>query len=219
MHTEQFSLDMSDTPLPGTSTAVASLPYQSVTDEDTTVPKVSRDTNLPDDTPLPGMSTAAASLPYQSMTDEDTIVPEVSRDTNPPDDTPPNNFPLPPDRVRMYGTDVTETESEPNSEPQYMKMYQHFIKSDLKVELKCLAQKDIIEKMAKKSAKIWRKAITVKSSRPVTMKPNPAAAKWYIFKLTRYGIKRKRFKKYHYSCALKDCDAHIKNVKEWNEHH
>ena len=116
MHTEQFSLDMSDTPLPSTSTAVASLPYQSMTDEDTTVPKVSRDTNLPDD-------------------------------------TPPNDLPLPPDRECMYGTDVTETESEPDSEPQYMKMYQHFTKSDLKVELKCLVLKDITAKMAKKLEK------------------------------------------------------------------
>ena len=84
------------------------------------------------------------------MTDEDTTVPEVSRDTNLPDDTPPNDFPLPPDRECMYGTDVTETESEPDSEPQNMKMYRHFIKCDPKVELKCLVQKDIIAKMAKK---------------------------------------------------------------------
>ena len=73
--------------------------------------------------------------------------------------------------------------------------------------------------MAKKLIKLQRKAITVKSARPITMKPNPAAAKHYIFKLTRYGIKRKRCRKYHYSCVLKDCAAHFKNVKEWNEHH
>ena len=167
--------------------------------------------------PLLSTSTAAASLSYQLKTDEDTTVPEVSRDTNLPDDTPPDDFLLPPDRECMYGTDITETE--PDSEPRYMKMYQHFIKSDLKVELKRLVQKDIIAKMAKKSAKIRRKAITVKPTRPVTVKPNPAAAKWYIFKLTRYGIKWKSCKKYHYSCVLKDCNAHFKNVKEWNEHH
>ena len=151
MYTEQFSLDKSDTSLPSTSTAVASLPYQSMTDKDETVPKDSRDTNLPDDTPLPSASTAAASLPSQSMTDEDTTVPEASREANPPDDTPPNEFPLPPDTEHMYDTD---TESEPDSEPQYMKMYQRYIKGDLKVELKCLAQKDIIAKTAKKLTKI-----------------------------------------------------------------
>ena len=55
------------------------------------------------------------------MTDEDATVPEVSSDTNLPDDTPPDDFPQPPDREHMYDTDVTETESEPGSEPQYMR--------------------------------------------------------------------------------------------------
>ena len=72
------------------------------------------------DTFLPSMSTAVASLPSQSMTDEDTTVPKQSRDATPPDDTPHDEFLLPPDRECMYDTD---TESEPDSEPQYMKMY------------------------------------------------------------------------------------------------
>ena len=104
----------------GTGTALASVPCQSMADEDKTVPKLARDTNLPDDTPLPSTSTAVASLLSQSMTDEDITVPKASRYTNPPDGTPPNDFPLPPDREHMYDT---ETKSEPDSEPQYLKMY------------------------------------------------------------------------------------------------
>ena len=51
------------------------------------------------------------------------------------------------------------------------------------------------------------------------MKANPTSARKYIFKLTRYGVRRKNHKNYHHTCVGKKCHAIFKSLREWNEHH
>ena len=72
------------------------------------------------------------------------------------------------------------------------------------------------KKTRRKPIKIHRKAIT---PRPVTVKANPTAARKYIFKLTRYGVRCKNHKNYHHTYVGKKCHAVFKSLREWNEHH
>ena len=97
-----------------------------------------------------------------------------------------------------------------------MKLYKTYIKSDLHVSLTRLSKDEIRQKTSRKPIKPCRKAIT---PRPVTVKANPTSARKYIFKLTRYGVRRKIHKNYHHTCMGKKCHAVFKSLREWNEHH
>ena len=97
-----------------------------------------------------------------------------------------------------------------------MKLYRTYIKSDLHVSLTRLSKDEIWQKTSRKPSKPCHKAIT---PRPVTVKANLTSARKYIFKLTRYGVRRKNHKNYHHTCVGKKCHAIFKSLWEWNEHH
>ena len=75
------------------------------------------------------------------------------------------------------------------------------------------------KKTRRKPIKTHRKAIINHTPRPVTVKANPTAARKYIFKLTRYGVRCKNHKNYHHTCVGKKCSAIFKSLREWNDHH
>ena len=97
-----------------------------------------------------------------------------------------------------------------------MKFYKTYIKNDLHVSLTRLANDEIRQKTRRKPIKTSCQATT---PRPVTVKANPTAARKYIFKLKRYGVRHKNHKNYHHTCMGKKCHAIFKSLQEWNEHH
>ena len=97
-----------------------------------------------------------------------------------------------------------------------MKLYKTYIKNDLHVSLTRLPNDEIRQKTRRQPITTRHKAIT---PRPVTVKANPTAARKYIFKLKRYGVRRKNHKNYHYTCMGKKCYTVFKSLQEWNEHH
>ena len=60
---------------------------------------------------------------------------------------------------------------------------------------------------------------TSKSGRQVNIFPSVRAAQHYKFKLSRHGLRRKYWHKYHFSCKVRKCDSTFNSVKEWNAHH
>ena len=75
-----------------------------------------------------------------------------------------------------------------------MRLFKTYIKRDLHVSLTKLSDDEIQQKIQRKALKICCKAITDHIPRPVTVKANPAAARKYVFKLTRYGVRCKNHK-------------------------
>ena len=100
------------------------------------------------------------------------------------DDNPPVDILLPPDIESDKSGDPETRLDEPAfiEEPKYMKLYKTYIKNDLHVSLTRLSNDEIQQKTRRKPIKTCRKAIT---TRPVTVKANPTAARKYIFKLKR----------------------------------
>ena len=105
--------------------------------------------------------------------------------------------------------------------PQYIIQQQKLIKCELIVKIMKLSDSDINShlKTTQPLTAHKRKGITPVKKQPVTVLANPQSASRYIFKLQRFGLKRKISKNYRFSCVGKKCRAIFKSIKEWNEHH
>ena len=63
-----------------------------------------------------------------------------------------------------------------------------------------------------------RKPLKVPSKQLGTF-PNYQTAKKFRFKISKYGIRRKRKRTYSYKCQVKRCPRRFGNVTSWNQHH
>ena len=169
--------------------------------------------DIPESTPQSSTSSAISSRPSTVKVKPIKTKLPVKLDTL--DDNPPVDIPLPPDIDPNFEPDKSgnpETrpdEPAPIEEPKYMKLFKTYIKSDLHVSLTRLSKDKIQQKTSRKPIKPCRRAIT---PRPVTIKANPTAARKYIFKLTRYGVRHKNHKNYHHTCVGKKCHAVFKSL-------
>ena len=165
--------------------------------------------DIPESTPQPSTSSASTSgLPIIKVKPKKTKLP-VKLSTL--DDNPPVDIPLPSD-IELDKSGDTETRLEEPAfieELKYMKLDKTYIKNDLHVSLTRLTNDEIQQKTRRKPIKTCHKAI---APRPVTVKANPTAARKYIFKLKRYGVRHKNHKNYHHTCMGKKCHAVLKSL-------
>ena len=182
-------------------------------DDPATIPDV------PESIPLSSTSTATTSRQLTSKAKATETKSHVKLNTL--DENPPEDIPLPSDIEMDKHDDPATIPDAPESieEPKYMRLCKTYIKSDLHVSLTRLSNDEIQQKTCRKALKTHHKAITNHIPRPVTIKANPSAARKYIFKLTRYGVRRKNHKNYHHTCVAKKCNAIFKSLQEWNDHH
>ena len=142
-----------------------------------------------------------------------------------PTDLSDDTIILPFEESQVSLTDVSDDTiilpTEDPQVPQYIIQQQKLIKHELIVKITKLSDSDINahSKRTQPLTAHKHKGITPVKKQPVTVLANPQFAKRYIFKLQRFGLKRKISKNYPFSCVGKKCRAIFKSVKEWNNHH
>ena len=145
---------------------------------------------------------------------------EIVSPTDPSDDT----IILPVKDSQVSPADVSDDTiilpAEEPQVPQYIIQQQKLIKHELIVKITKLSDSDINahSKRTQPPTAFKHKGITLVKKRPVTVLANPQSAKRYIFKLQRFGLRRKISKNYRFSCVGQKCRAIFKSVKEWNHH-
>ena len=142
-----------------------------------------------------------------------------------PTDLSDDTIILPVEESQVSPTDISDDTiilpvKEPQV-PQYIIQQQKLIKCELIVKITKLSDSDINAhlKITQPPTARKRKGITPVKKQPVTVLANPQSARRYIFKLQRFGLKRKISKNYRFRCVGKKCRAIFKSVKEWNDHH